>query len=186
MSKVKLSPPWVIFYDEVKALFGRDDDIKIVYNEDEQIIDMYISNQEKAEALTLLLPLEKKFGNVSVKINVIPANDNITFHKKLFTKSGSLYEKAFCGNPAFSYYKEISGIFSNNLHYVVFVNEVVQYFNDSLSDIHGLCSTLYQDIAKDIFEDTEGIFFCTDLPNSQLKGLTVNSSNLVKDDWVPF
>ena len=49
--------------------------------------------------------------------------------------------------------------------YVVFKKEVVQYFNDSLGDIHGVCSTLMQDIAKDIFEDTEGVYFCTDTEN---------------------
>ena len=43
----------------------------------------------------------------------------------------------------------------------VFAKEVVQYWNDSLSDPYGKVSTLYQDIAKDIFEDTDGVMFCT-------------------------
>lgn len=44
------------------------------------------------------------------------------------------------------------------------VNKVVQYFNDDLGDAHGVCSTLYQEIAKDVFGEHEGIFFCTNLP----------------------
>ena len=47
--------------------------------------------------------------------------------------------------------------------YVIFANKVVQYFNDSLSDAHGVCSTLYQDIARDVFGDDCGVYFCTDL-----------------------
>ena len=51
----------------------------------------------------------------------------------------------------------------NPITYVVFVNEVVQYFNDDLGDVYGQCSTLYQEIAKDVFGETEGVFFCTDV-----------------------
>ena len=47
-------------------------------------------------------------------------------------------------------------------NYVVFENKVVQFFNDDLSDIHGNKSTLYQEIAKDIFGDCDNIYFCTD------------------------
>ena len=50
--------------------------------------------------------------------------------------------------------------------YVVFVKEVVQYFNDDLGDANGVCSTLYQDIAKRLFTSTEGVFFCTNTNGS--------------------
>lgn len=51
--------------------------------------------------------------------------------------------------------------------YVVFKNCVVQFFNDNLNDPHGIVSTLYQDIAAEIFADMPfpqdgGICFCTD------------------------
>ena len=35
--------------------------------------------------------------------------------------------------------------------------------NDDLSDAHGICSTLYQDLAKEVFGESEGIFFCTEV-----------------------
>ena len=41
----------------------------------------------------------------------------------------------------------------NSFTYVVFEKEVVQYWNDNLGDINGLRSTLYQDLAKEIFAD---------------------------------
>jgi hypothetical protein len=43
----------------------------------------------------------------------------------------------------------------------VFEKKVVQFFNDQLDDINGNKSTLYQDIAKDVFEKHEGVYFCT-------------------------
>ena len=48
---------------------------------------------------------------------------------------------------------------------MVFEKAVIQFFNDDITDINGVESTLYQNVAKEIFEDdvkTGSIFFCTD------------------------
>lgn len=58
----------------------------------------------------------------------------------------------------------VDGIMTNPMTFIVFQNKVVQYWNDDLGDINGNCSTLYQTVAKDVFGDVEGIFFCTDTP----------------------
>ena len=54
--------------------------------------------------------------------------------------------------------------------YVVFKNCVVQFFNDNLNDCHGLISTLYQDIAAEIFEDANlnGVYYNTDVERGAL------------------
>lgn len=156
MAKVNLSAPWVTFYHEIVALFGDDPEIKIVYDEDENIIKLLVNNTHKAEALTQLLPPERTYGKVTVQVQVIPANT-------LEASPAALFEAAFENNPAFSFSKTVQGVLSNPLFYVVFKNKVVQYFNDDLGDIYGNCSTLYQDIAKDVFGEQEGVFFCTDV-----------------------
>lgn len=154
MVNVNLSSPWVIYYKELDALFKGDPDIKVVFDELKNTIKLYVQGESKAEALNQLLPTEKEFGNVTIRIEVLPAN-------KFLKSSISLYEDAFKGNPALSFVKNITnGVYS--FDYVVFKPEVVQFFNDDLSDINGNCSTLYQDIAKDIFGETDGVFFCTD------------------------
>lgn len=157
--KLYLSSPWVSFYHEIDALFKEDPQIKVVFDDDKNEVKLFVDNQEKAEALKELLPVEKNFSGVILKITIIPANKSVTSKVKL-------YNAAFDGNPALSYIKTVRGLFTNDLNYVVFKNKVVQYFNDDLGDVNGLKSTLYQDIAKDVFEETDGIFFCTDLPKS--------------------
>lgn len=152
--KLKMSPPWIIYYRELEALFGQDPDIKLELDEDAPMIKMYVDGQDKAEALSQLLPPSKRFGNVELNVNIIPAN-------KIKNDKVSLFQKAFDGNPILSDIKIAIQIFSNN--YIVFKKEVVQYFNDDLGDYNGICSTLYQDIAKDVFGCLEGIFFCTDI-----------------------
>jgi len=155
MAKVGLSAPWVEFYDEVEALFKEDKEIKTVYDEDNKIIKVYVSNATKAEALTQLLPAERIFGKVTVQVQVIPAN-TLDFVPR------NLFAVAFEGNPALSFVQDVTGVFENPISYVVFKNKVVQYWNDNLGDIYGNRSTLYQEIAKDVFGDQQGVFFCTD------------------------
>lgn len=163
MAKLGLSSPWVIFYNELNAFFARDPLVKVVYDENENVIDLYVEDAEKAAALTELLPTEKDFGAVKLQINVIPANVKY-FGKNTYstTPLTNLYKNALMGNEAVVGIKEIQGIFTNPITYVVFKKEVIQYFNDSLSDIYGQCSTLMQEIAKNIFANQTGIYFCTD------------------------
>ena len=153
-----LSSPWVHYVRKVKALFEKDPDITLQYNEDDYTLKLYIEDAAKADALSQLLPTEKDFGGVTLNIKVIPANNQ---DSKI-----ALFQKAFYGNPVFSFSDGVEDVLTNPIYYFVFRNEVVQYFNDNLGDIYGLESTLYEDLARDVFEGQhESIYFCTDLPD---------------------
>jgi hypothetical protein len=155
---IRMAPPWIQYVNELKALFGRDPEISIQYDNDEYAVTLLVKNQTKADALTLLLPEEKVFGNVSLKVKVVPANMKMT--------EDELMRAAFNGNPALhDIVKRQATMQTPPFTYVIFKKEVVQYFNDELGDAHGNRSTLYQDIAKDLFsgiEGANGVFFCTD------------------------
>ena len=109
--------------------------------------------------------MQKQIGNIQLKITVVPANGGYEVAGPLSTIE--IFDLAFKDNPIYAYSKEISGLFSNKFIYVVFKNKVVQFFNDNLNDIHGLISTLYQNIAYEIFEDANinlmNVFFNTDI-----------------------
>jgi hypothetical protein len=150
--KLNLSTPWQTFFSELEALFGKDPDITLDFNNDNNII-LYVDGEQKASALSQLLPAEKVFGNVRINIVVVPSNT-------LGKSTEELFRVAFKDNPVLSYVaSENKGMFA--MDYVVFKHEVVQFFNDDLSDINGNCTTLYEDIARDVFEDVQ-IQFCTD------------------------
>jgi len=159
--KTKLSPPWIIFYRELEVLFGGDPGITIKYDEKKNIVELYVENENKADALTQLLPEEKYFGNVVVKIKVIPANT-------LKSKKVSLFEDAFAGNSAFSFAESVGGLYTNDIDYIVFQPKIVQFYDDDLGDFHGLKTTLYQDIAKNVFGEREGVCFCTDVVKNDI------------------
>ena len=155
MTNLNLSTPWVTFYREIEALLGGDPDINVVWDEENKRVKLYVEDADKAEALDTLLPREKTFGNVTVKVSVLPANEEEE-------SKASLFRRAFEGNPAFAFEKTVETALTNPVSYVVFKKEVVQFWNDDLSDVNGNCSTLYEEIARDVFDDNAGIFFCTD------------------------
>lgn len=167
MAIVNLSAPWVRFYKELQELFRGDNGIHVIYDEDQCEIRLYVDDSTKAYALSQLLPSEKEFGNVKLYINVIPGN-------KVFmaTRKTNLFEIVFADNDALSYIRTVSGVMTNDITYIVFVRKVVQYFDDNLGDAHGVCSTLYQEIAKDVFGEHEGIFFCTDIEDRKLDNVS--------------
>jgi hypothetical protein len=157
---MKLAAPWITFYNEVKALFEEDPEVKVTFDEEKYELALYVENVRKADALTQLIPEEKTFGNVKVKIKVVPADDAQT---KL-----DLIQEAFYGNPALSYIWSAKTPFGDEFDYVVFENKVVQFYNDNIRDVNGNKSTLYEDIARDVFGEDANLCFCTEAKDRNL------------------
>ena len=167
--RLKILPPWVIYIKKIEALFDGDPQIacNVNYQSAYPSIVLSCNNGDKVTALQKLLPSEVQFGNVTLVITVdgVPSN-------RVFTNKRELFETAFEKNPAFSLavspvddgYAWFSAV------YIIFKNCVVQFFADNLNDAHGVISTLYQDIAKEILtgEGAQGVYFCTDIERGQL------------------
>lgn len=155
LEHLELSAPWVNYYREIYAMFEYDDEVRVEYNEETYEIKLYVDNTDKAMALHELLPHEKSFGNVIVRVTIVPANrQNLTREE--------LFRIVFKGNSNVNRIKSVKDVLSNPITYVAFRKEVVQYPLDNLHDINGNVSTLYEDVARDIFGEEEGICFCTD------------------------
>ena len=158
MVKVKLAAPWVTFYREVGAMFDKDEGVMVLYDEDDYSLKIYVEDADKADAISQLMPTEKVFGNITMKITVIPGN------KILKSSNENLFNRAFNGNLALSYVKTLRAPFlPNGITYVVFEDVVVQYYTDNMCDINGMTSTLYENIARNIFNAVDGVYYCTEL-----------------------
>lgn len=164
--RLKISPPWITYVNKLQAVF--DEDPQIAFNTNFSAGDYSVvlstNNSEKAAALRWLLPEEKEFGNVTLTIGI----DCEKTINKAFGTAKELFETAFAKNPVLAYVVVPDTALWVPFTYVVFKNCVVQFFNDNLNDPHGIISTLYQDIASEIFEDMPfpqhgGICYCTDV-----------------------
>ena len=164
---LKLSPPWLTYVHKIGALFEGDILLQLDYDPDTFTLNIrsLVDDGDKIAALLKLLPAKKSFGKITVKINIEGAPTD-----RAFTSNKELFEVAFNGNPAFAYCEcaQQSGSYYYGATYVVFKNHVVQFFCDDLRDPRGLVSTLYQDIAAEIFADADvlqssAVDYCTDI-----------------------
>ena len=174
--RLKILPPWSTFINEVQALFDGDPQIacNVSWEASHPSIVLATNNPDKAAALMKLLPESKQFGNVTLSIGV----DCQTVSNRAFVTAKELFETAFEGNPAFAYVVDTDGYWFVPFTYVVFKNCVVQFFNDNLNDPHGIVSTLYQEIASEVFADYQGgagVVFCTDIETKLGRPI---------DDWI--
>ena len=64
MCNLKLSPPWIEYAEQVKALFGRDPEVEIEYDDKRKTLTLRVESQRKASALLRLIPARVDFGGV--------------------------------------------------------------------------------------------------------------------------
>jgi len=149
---VKINPPWRECHLMVTSIFGKDSDVfirELYAAEGGHGFIMQIPNEEKAVAIRTLLPRVINFGNSSLTIIIIGRHETASEIKPLDTVADpeKLIKDAFTGN------KRLSRVLSRDMGgfvnvACVFKPEVVQFYNDDLSDIFGNYNALAQDIMK--------------------------------------
>ena len=158
MARLHLQSPWQRYYDELEVFFEEDPEVRLIFDDDSMEVKIYVSDKLKAEALELLIPAEHDYGTVTLKTTIVPPN-SIDGLEGASTKECMVC--AFKNNPIVEEIRAVTGVLSNDIVYVIFRKEVVQYYNDDMGDAYGNCSTLYQDVAKRLFDSIPGVFFCT-------------------------
>ena len=150
---IKMSTPWQGFYRKIEAMFEKDPEVTCRYDDDKKKISLLVDSQAKAEAIDKILPYKKDFGGVEVTIEVKPSN--------LGASIGSIYKTAFAGNPIFNDAFTIEGIYDNPMTFVMFNQQIIQFWNDNLGDPNGNYTTLPQTVAQEIFNGGNGVLFST-------------------------
>lgn len=151
-TKIKLSPPWVTYKNYLDAMFGQDPDVEILFNDEEPEVKLVVSNGSKAVALRQILPETKTFGNVTLTINIETTKQDVS--------DLNLLKAAFNNNPVLCRTEGYDTVFGP-VDFAIFKKEVVQFYNDEMYDMNGLKSTLYENIARELFPDMT-VHFCTD------------------------
>lgn len=163
MAALNISAPWISFYRQINVMFAEDPQVHVVFDEDNYEVKVYVDDDCKAAALERLLVSEKEFGNITVKVKVIPANAEEADRFSTYKMTDSLWwDIAFEDNPVYAFSKVV-GNPGFMITYVVFEKRVLQYFNDVLWDYYGVVSTLAQDVAKEIFKPFDGVSYSTDI-----------------------
>lgn len=163
MMKLRIEAPWYTYQKKIKALFERDPEImvcEVVESEKEDedyCFSIEVKNHEKFIALDRLLPTIRVFGNVVLRIYLYDLEN-----EAINNPTVNLYETLFKGNKIVKDIRTLTDVHGFGHSFVRFEPEVVQFFDDDISDYSGNWSGLAQDIAKEVFEGTNWeIGFCT-------------------------
>lgn len=156
MTNLDLSSPWVIYSKKVEALFEKDEQVHYEYDNDTPELKLFVDDARKADAISKLLPTEQNFGNVTLKVTVVPTD--IKKNERV-----ELFRDAFRDNPAVDHIITTIIPGGGKVTYISFEKEVVQFYDDDLTDENGFCSTLYQELAKEVFGEKGEVYFCTNV-----------------------
>ena len=155
MENVGMASPWVVYTRKVEALFEHDPEVIVDYVDEPPKLTLLVANQSKAYALARLLGDGRQFGNVALKIEVIPANED--------ESAAGLFLRALSGNAAFCEIQQVSDPGMFDATYVMLAPECVQFATDSLQSPYGLSTMTYEDLASDVFNVPTGTFFASDV-----------------------
>lgn len=160
MEKLNLSAPWYTYQKKIKALFERDPDIAVgeLYPAEggyDYAFDVLVSNRQKYMALDRVLNRTKMFGSFALLVNLQDADQDSD-------DAIELYKAIFDGNPIVRDIREAVDAAGVHHGFVRFQPEVIQFYNDDLSDYDRNWNGLAQDIAREAFDNVaHGISFCT-------------------------
>lgn len=162
MNKLFLEAPWETWCKELKAIFKYDKDIEVsdIYEPENGMdtdygVAIMVSNHDKFIALDRLMPRMKVFGNVTLGIDLFDEHN-------IEVNIADIFKEVFAGNPIVDSIQTRTDQTGTDWNYVLFKPDVIQFFDDDLTDYNGLWSGLAEDIARDVFEENgRGVCFCT-------------------------
>lgn len=164
--QAQLSPPWITYFNELKNSIGADPTVSVgplIPVGGNYIILVHALSNEKAIALATLLKSFVEFGNVSVTVIVTNNENNIVNPLPCPLDAfeiAHLFQVALENNPYFEQVvvqPQFPG--GSNVVFPVFTAQVIQFFND---DISNLCQT-FTDVAANVFHDVMNDDIC-DIP----------------------
>ncbi|EEL34370.1 hypothetical protein bcere0019_23770 [Bacillus cereus Rock3-28] len=143
----QLSPPWITYFNELKNSVGADPTVTVgplIPTDGNFIILVQTTDFEKAIALATLLKPTVQFGNVTIIVSVIGDGivNPIPCPLDAFELAQVVVQPQFPGGA--------------NVVFPVFSAEVIQFFND---DISNLCQT-FTEVAAQVFRDVMNDAIC--------------------------
>lgn len=149
----KLSPPWVEYAEKLHILFASDPDVGVECKDDAKIVTIRVNGTRKADALSRLIPQTVAFGNVTLNVKVVPANEK--------ESPADLLRTAFAGNPAVEGVETYDGPLGNPLVFCVCARDPVDVPCDNMADPNGNRTMLVETLAREVVGDRASAFFCT-------------------------
>lgn len=161
-NKVKMSPPWDGHMSMLASFFAGDKRVRVGYCDGNShgIIECFDSKM--FDALSQIIRSKVKFGNVTLKVDVVLAAGVEPKPCPHLTDLQALKE-VLKGNPAFSKIKSEKGAMFDFV-FCIFKPLVLQWYNDNLGNPWKLTTSTYEKQADFVFKRELGVSFTTEPP----------------------
>jgi hypothetical protein len=153
MSEAGISAPWIQHCSKVDQFFIDDDDVTLDYDDESKTIKLRVKGTDKANSLAKIVRSEVSFGNVTLRVVVVPDNDSEPTLENLL-------QWAFAGNGIFSG-TAVEEEHGGTVTYAVFEPETIQIWNDNIGSCYGVETYTVEQVAKDVLD--VDAFICSDL-----------------------
>jgi hypothetical protein len=157
-SAYALSPPWYTVRSMLNGTVGASPCVEVgQVNVDQNpyTLDVTACSNKVASSLAVILRRHWRFGNVQLKVRVLdptgkevkpriqPGPDPVAAIRARF-------ETALADNPLFSMILENQGVLDPHNFWVETKKEVIQFFNDDLSDYYGNKNVVAENAFADV------------------------------------
>ena len=149
----RLSPPWYTYFNFIKESIGSDPWVRVLDMKEvsgsHYIIQINALREEKARALATILALRQSFGNIVVDMEVLFNGRGVSPYEPPLTNDDLLriFTQALGTNTYFEIAKP--GGFVGISIFPIFKKEVIQFFNDDISDYYNN----FNGVAADVFRE---------------------------------
>ena len=152
----RLSPPWNTYYNFIRESIGSDPCVKVSDMTEvsgaQYIVQIQAHTKEKARALATILALRKTFGKVIVDIEILHNGRGVSPYEPPLTTVDlvRVFNQALDTN---AYFKNVRpGGFGITSVFPIFKKEVIQFFNDNLSDFYqnfnGVAANVFAEVLR--------------------------------------
>ncbi|MCL2336141.1 MAG: hypothetical protein FWC60_01840 [Firmicutes bacterium] len=167
----RLSPPQYTYYNYIKHSIGNDPCVNVADMKEmgggNYVIPIHVQGHERAVALATILELHKSMGNLSIDIEIFCGNQMVTPSENTENSESllKLYEQALSTNRYFACAKINELLPGYPSIFPVFKKEVIQFYNDDLSDLYRNFNGVAADVFREVFK-------------SSINDITINPSTM--------
>lgn len=173
--KLKMSPPWDGYMNMLASFFKGDTRVRVGSCDGRRVGTIEVFDGDMYQALEQVLNKKLRFGNVVLRIDIVPANclrgkgDVLNIKERDYTDLAAL-KVVLSKNPAFA--KIISRKTElGNFVFCMFKPVVLMWYNDNLGSPYKQTTSVYEDAALHVFKDC-GVSFATEPVREEEEDLT--------------
>lgn len=157
---VKMSPPWDGYMNMLASFFRGDDRIRVGCGTDKRVGTVAVFDSKMYAALEQVLKTRVRFGNVVLRINIVPA-DGLKAFKGEMTDLEAL-RCVLSKNPAFAKFVSRKTELGNFV-YCMFKPVVLMWHNDNPASPYKQTASVYETAALEVFKSAKiGISYATE------------------------